>query len=190
MIMTEDFYERVKTNVSDAIFSENRDYRYALWRIWDRSSPNILVIMLNPSTANGQKNDSTVSRLLRIARNNGYGGLFIANLYAFITSNPDYLKKNLDKAVGPYNNSFIQAASRQCEEVCFAWGNYDFVRPRVVEVTHLLTENWVYNPKIVCLGVNKNGSPKHPSPRNPTISKTFEPLNVYSDWHRHSKSSL
>ncbi|QBE68839.1 protein of unknown function DUF1643 [Synechococcus sp. WH 8101] len=36
---------------SDAIFSDCRTYRYALWRLWDDSRPCAMFIGLNPSSA-------------------------------------------------------------------------------------------------------------------------------------------
>ena len=45
---------------SDALFSKDRVYRYALWRIWDLKKPKVLFIGLNPSTADEIKNDPTI----------------------------------------------------------------------------------------------------------------------------------
>ena len=52
---------------SDAFFSKDRLYRYALWRIWDNELPKVLFIGLNPSTADEVKDDPTIRRCIRYA---------------------------------------------------------------------------------------------------------------------------
>ena len=45
--------------ISGAVFSDsNRQFRYSLWRIWDRLLDNLLFIGLNPSTASYVKDDA------------------------------------------------------------------------------------------------------------------------------------
>ena len=61
-------------NNNDAIFSEERNYRYVLWRIWDKTKPKAMIIGLNPSTANENADDPTIRRLKSIMRYNGFGG--------------------------------------------------------------------------------------------------------------------
>ncbi len=45
-----------------AILSDCEQYRYRLWREWNRSQPALGFIMLNPSTADHQVNDPTITR--------------------------------------------------------------------------------------------------------------------------------
>ena len=45
-----------------AELSECRTYRYVLWRIWDNSKPKIMFIGLNPSTADENTDDNTITR--------------------------------------------------------------------------------------------------------------------------------
>ena len=52
---------------SGACFSNDRIYRYSLWRRWD-NGPTLNFICLNPSTADETRNDPTVTRLERRAR--------------------------------------------------------------------------------------------------------------------------
>ena len=47
---------------TDAKFSACRKYRYALWRNWDESKPSAMIIGLNPSTADENENDPTITR--------------------------------------------------------------------------------------------------------------------------------
>ena len=66
---------------SGAEFSPDRKYRYALWRIWDKSNPLIMFIGLNPSKANELKDDPTIRRVRRFAFDWGYGGVYMINYF-------------------------------------------------------------------------------------------------------------
>ena len=44
-----------------ADFSDDRVYRYRLWREWDDSLPSCLFVMLNPSTADATQDDPTIA---------------------------------------------------------------------------------------------------------------------------------
>ncbi|PHM62792.1 DUF1643 domain-containing protein [Xenorhabdus ishibashii] len=46
----------------DSAISEDGLYRYDLWRVWDESKPNVMFIGLNPSTADHEINDNTITR--------------------------------------------------------------------------------------------------------------------------------
>ena len=71
---------------TDATFSDDRVHRYALWRIWDESLPKVLFIGLNPSTATETKNDPTIRRCMGYAKDWGYGGYIMGNIFAFRSS--------------------------------------------------------------------------------------------------------
>src|SRR5689334_6852032 len=79
---------------SGADFSECRSYRYALWRIWDESKPLVMFIGLNPSTANETETDNTITRVRGICEHNGFGGFYMMNCWAYISTDPKLLKVN------------------------------------------------------------------------------------------------
>jgi hypothetical protein len=56
-----------KMFLSDARFSSDRIYRYALSRAWDCSRPRIMFIGLNPSTSDELEDDPTIRRCLAYA---------------------------------------------------------------------------------------------------------------------------
>ena len=58
------------------------NYRYLLWREWDSQSKTVSFIMLNPSRADAEINDPTITRCINFARSWGYGRLEIVNLFA------------------------------------------------------------------------------------------------------------
>lgn len=55
------------------ILSDCEQYRHRLWREWDASRPGLGFIMLNPSTADHQVNDPTITRCLQRALAGKYG---------------------------------------------------------------------------------------------------------------------
>lgn len=139
---------------SGAEFSECRNYRYALWRIWDEAKPLVMFIGLNPSTANETDNDPTIKSVCRIAKANGYGGVYMMNCYPFVSTDPNELY-NLDRVYE--NETWLKGISEKCKEVVFAWGNFDVVKK-------LGTDKYMAKlfPNAKALHINKNGSPKHP----------------------------
>ncbi|HYE53690.1 MAG TPA: DUF1643 domain-containing protein [Chitinophagaceae bacterium] len=140
---------------SNAVFSECRKYRYALWRIWDETKPIVMFIGLNPSTANETENDPTIKRVKAIAESNGFGGFCMMNCWPYIATNPTELK--IDAISSDKNNLMLTTIAAKCEAVVFAWGNFDIVRKtgRDRELQQMF-------PNAKALHINKNGSPKHP----------------------------
>lgn len=139
---------------SDAIFSDCRKYRYALWRIWDLNKPCVMIIGLNPSTANENKNDNTISKVIKIAKGNGYGGVYMMNLFSIVSSDPKVLQSDGLDLIGD-NNDWLTTISGVCKDIVFAWGNFKEAEQRSKEVIAMFE-----NP--LCIKKNKNGSPKHP----------------------------
>ncbi len=83
-------------NDNGAIFSPCGKYRYVLWRKWEADGPYIMFIGLNPSTANADTDDPTIRRVVRFAKSWGYHGVYMLNLFAYVTPYPEELKKCLD----------------------------------------------------------------------------------------------
>lgn len=136
-----------------AAFSECRKYRYGLWRIWDDSLPKIMFIGLNPSTASENMDDPTIRRVKRFAKDWCYGGVYMTNLFALVSPYPEDLKKCDDPIKD--NDKWLTEFSLLCKDVLFAWGNFKEAEKRSKEVISMF-------PNAVCLGKNKDGSPKHP----------------------------
>jgi hypothetical protein len=68
--------------IKSAIISRDGQYRYALSRIWDEAKPTVLFVMRSPSTADGERDDRTITRCVNFATSWGYGGVHVTNLYA------------------------------------------------------------------------------------------------------------
>lgn len=59
--------ETDRTVQKDAVISECTRYRYKLTRRWDGANPMLPVCMLNPSTADHEKDDPTIRELTHFA---------------------------------------------------------------------------------------------------------------------------
>lgn len=142
------------TSYSGALFSPCNKFRFALWRIWDKSKPLVMFIGLNPSTANATADDPTIRRVKSIANNLGYGGVYMMNCFPFISTDP----KLLVSSGGILENDIkLKEVAELCKDVIFAWGNFEIVR--MMGVDYILSQKF---PKAKALQINKNGSPKHP----------------------------
>jgi hypothetical protein len=152
----------VANNPGEAVFSTCGEYRYILTRRNLKTSVRwvkpALFIMLNPSTADAINNDPTIRRCISFAENAGCTSLVVVNLFALRATNPKELKKHKDP-IGPENDFFIEKMIRMHKRnfgiVVAAWG----ANPVAKERGRALIEK--YGP-FLCLGVTKNGNPKHP----------------------------
>ena len=75
-------------NFSGAEISDCGKCRWQLWRIWDDSKPKILWIMHNPSTADAEKDDPTIRRIINFSKSWGFGGLYVGNVFPYRSTNP------------------------------------------------------------------------------------------------------
>lgn len=138
--------------VKTAEFSEDGKYRYVLTRIWNDTRPFAMCIGLNPSRADAEKDDTTISLLVNCLDALGFGGLKMVNVFAYITPHP----KELD-VVDPFvgNEHWIVTTAYTCQAVIFCWGNFK----QVIGFDEALMEKF---PDALCFGINLNGSPWHP----------------------------
>lgn len=134
-------------------FSKDGRYRYKLWRVWDDTLLKAMCIGLNPSTANSNKNDPTINYLRMMLSKLGYGGFYMMNLFAFISSKPKDLL-TCDNALGD-NESKLMEVELLCDDVIICWGSFKQAEQRIKEVL----PNY---PMAKCFGINKNKTPYHP----------------------------
>lgn len=138
---------------SGARFSTCKTYRYALWRQWS-DLPLVLFVMLNPSTADETRDDPTIRRCISLARQWGYGGCLVGNLFALRSPYPADLKRAVDP-VGIHNDRWLKRLARRSDAVVGAWGNHGSYMRRGEMVAKRL-------PGLMCLGLTKAGQPRHP----------------------------
>ncbi len=139
---------------TDAILSKDRKYRYLLSRIWDSSKPMVMIIGLNPSTADETENDPTITRCINFATSWGYGGFYMLNLFGFRATKPSDMF-NAKEPIGDENDKYIDKYAKICDKVVCAWGNDGNYKNRSKDVLSKI-DNTYY------LKLNKSGEPAHP----------------------------
>lgn len=142
-----------------AWFSDDRKYRYSLWRVWDAKKPMLCYCMLNPSTADENENDPTVERCQRRAQALGYGGMFVVNIFAYRSTDPKKLKKVRDP-IGSYNDAKLMDVFKECKTIICGWGKHGSLFDRGNYVLGLIRYGARKEPH--ALKLNKDGSPAHP----------------------------
>lgn len=142
----------------DALISDCGLYRYLLRRTWDHGKPRVLIVMLNPSTADAEIDDATIRSCIRLSKGLGYGSFEVVNLFALRATDPTELQRAADP-VGPANDDVIEAAISRCDLAICAWGAHPTGGNRSGHVRALLRS---HRPAVFCFGVTKSGAPKHP----------------------------
>lgn len=140
--------------IKGAEFSECRTWRYALWRIWDESKGCVMFIGLNPSTANENDDDPTVRRCINFARDWGYGGIYMMNIFAFRATDPRVMRLAVDP-IGPENDHYLYIYHEASDISIASWGNNGVYLKRGEFVANSLAH-------LHCFGLTKGGHPKHP----------------------------
>jgi hypothetical protein len=145
-----------------AIVSGCGSYRYELRRIWNDSQPPYVIGMLNPSTANAEFDDPTITRCMRRAATQGYGSIIVWNLGAGRATDPK-VWKSMDDPIGPDNASHIRRVLTECRGrnglALVGWGTHGSFLARDAAAVAIAREVGVV---LHCLGVTKQGYPKRP----------------------------
>jgi len=141
-----------------ALLSDCGKYRFVLWREFEDVDEGYVVnfVMLNPSTADAEKDDPTVRRCMGFARQLGARQLFITNLYAYRATDPKDLQDN-GFPVGQHNDRYLLQHAGCSDIVVCAWGSRGQPE-RQHHVARLLGSR----KTLYCLGTTRGGSPRHP----------------------------
>jgi len=149
--------------IKTAIISECGKFRYHLTRTWDETLRPLPFIMLNPSTADADKDDPTIRKCIGFAERLGFGGIEVFNLYAYRATSPKELK-NHGYQEGPLNDSIM---TRRLEElklhergyVICAWGANarGLSKPQ-----HVRSHLSMAGARLRALRLLPDGTPEHP----------------------------
>lgn len=137
-----------------AQFSDCEAYRYALERRWGPGR-GVAFVMLNPSTADERRNDPTIARCERRARDWGYDALRIVNLFAFRATLPADLRR-ADDPFGPDNASALSAAEDWADMLLAAWGVHGALQGAGPDYAARVGRPMMH------LGLTQAGHPRHP----------------------------
>jgi len=104
------------------------------------------------------RNDPTVERCERRARDYGYGAFRVCNIFAWRATDPKDMRA-AKSPIGDDNEAAIMAACDWADLVICAWGTHGAHRNRGAEVKAMLD---AANVSAHHLGLSKDGHPKHP----------------------------
>lgn len=152
---------------SSAIFSKDRIHRYVLIREWDLDKPSLMIVSLNPSTADEKINDPTITRCIGFAKKWGFGKLFVTNLFAFRATFPKDLF-NSKNPVGEKNDCWLKKLSKEVDKIVLAYGNHGKFKDRHDKILKIIK-----NP--YCIKKTKTGMPTHPL----YLKYTKKPIKYY-----------
>ncbi|MFI5141936.1 MAG: DUF1643 domain-containing protein, partial [Bacteroidia bacterium] len=110
-----------------AIFSEDRKHRFVLIRIWDETKPKMMFIGLNPSKADEKDNDNTITKVIKIAQHNGFGGCYMLNLFSYVSTDSTNQQICVDTEL---NDLFLKEYASKSDKVVFAWGGFKIAKAR------------------------------------------------------------
>ena len=149
-------------------------YRWTCSRQWD-CRPVLLVCMFNPSEANADIDDPTISLVCHIAAHNGFCGIMVVNGIPLKSSVPTPAVRmvNWDKRNDWYqrdalhsNIAEIQREAGRAAAVLLAWGALADRCPDWFDLVIEEIECAVQpGTPIYCLGKTAGGYPKHPLAR-------------------------
>jgi hypothetical protein len=147
------------TKKSGASFSPCRIWRYVLWRTWgDLHGSRCAFIGLNPSTADEEVNDPTVTRCMGFAERWGFHGMYMLNLFSFRATDPKEMKL-AEQPVGPADDVTLRHYAGLADRVVCCWGNHGAHRKRSDAVRKLLSS---LDREVCCFKINGTGEPVHP----------------------------
>lgn len=156
---------KIKFIEKSAIFNDARTHRFTLFRNWNseksyyRCGENYCAFIgLNPSTADEDKSDPTVTRCIQAAYNWGFDGMYMLNLFPLRATNPKDMMSYQGDHLLQDNDDYICRVVDSCYFTVACWGNHGQYLGRSEHVRRTLRLD-----ELLCLGVNdKTGEPKHP----------------------------
>ncbi len=135
------------------------DYRYVLWRVWDRGRPSLLWVMKNPSTADAEDDDQTIQACVRYSKKWKFGGLRVVNLFALVSPYPRDLMVHPDPTGDPRNLRRILREAKNAHRVVCAWG---WLPPALALRAEDVTQQLVRVASLNRLLLTAKGQPCHP----------------------------
>ena len=146
-----------------AVVSDDGVHRYMLTRRW-APGPLLPFILLNPSIADSTTDDATVRRCMSFAQHFGCSGIRVGNIFAHRDTDPHILPRLVDP-IGLDNPKWIMHLVKVTREedpflpVVCGWGVLGGLRGGHERMMRTLRD---VNAPTACLGVTKEGYPKHP----------------------------
>lgn len=150
-----------------AVLSNCGRYRFKLWRNWgDGTGKGVcMFVMLNPSIADAEQDDPTISRCIGFAKSWGYDSLYVGNLLPYRATNPDELEAAMKSGVDPMfteNLGHLSEMMNRADIVVCAWGSHSILQRVRIDQTFLKSMHHDLISKLHYLALTNNGQPRHP----------------------------
>lgn len=164
--------------IKGAEISKDGIYRYSLSREWDKNKPKVMFLMLNPSKADSEIDDPTIRRCIGYAKDWGYGGILVGNLFAYRATDPIELLNYPFPEGGLMNRLWVRKMTMECDKIICCWGNSSIIS-KIMD-----KKGYPYNhiqkvltckakDRLYYLDMCKDGlTPKHPL----YLSKSLKPI--------------
>lgn len=161
------------------IYLGDDEERYLLGQPGTR---NLLILGVNPSTATpGDKNiDPTIRKVRKTAKEDGFDGWIMANLYPLRATDPKDLPEKADKKLIEKNIKVLKSLVKayHIDRVWAAWGNTIDDRFYLGDALYDIVEElkgdfqWYY----------KGTMTRYGNPRHPLYLKSGEPYEWFPVW--------
>ena len=149
-------------------FSMVGDYTSKRFVLHHSGTKTLVVVGCNPSVASDLSPDNTMHNVCRIATANGYDGIVMINLSAQRATNPNELDVENNSELHKENLTAISDVLEDVRtfDVLLAYGGLIHKRRYLQHnLQDLLSIFAKYEAPILTIGINKDGTPKHPCPR-------------------------
>ena len=147
-------------NHEPARMSADGQYCFLLTRrtVWGEKT--MTFVMLNPSTADAERDDPTIRRCMGFASRWDFGWLHVVNLFPLRATDPDELLRAGPESEETWleNVQTILDTSARSDLVVAAWGVHGQAEGRAERVLAALTGRC----EVHCLGTTRDGHPRHP----------------------------
>lgn len=159
---------KVRINLPDGViggarFSECGRYRQALTRDWTApgDTPHaVLFVGMNPSVAAADVSDPTCHRELMFAQDWEFTRYLKGNVLDWRATSPKDIPHDPQEACSPDNIPMLQEMASESELIIMAYGK---LHKRHHDALERVIAAMVDSGKpLQCLGLNKDGSAKHP----------------------------
>jgi hypothetical protein len=165
----------VKFDIHDS--KENDQTRF---KLGVSGSPKLFVLGVNPSTANKEKSDTTITKVETFSRGAGFSGFVMLNIYPQRTTNPDELHSKVESKLVELNRKAICSLinGQNQPQIWAAWGNLILSRDYLWNCLEMFANEieefhpiWKH-----CGEPTEKGHPRHPS--RLSYKKEFFKFNI------------
>lgn len=135
---------------TEAVFSDDRQYRYQLRKEWDKNKKKAMVIMVSPSYADAILQDQTTMYVVNNLYRLDFGGVDIVNIFPAFDGKP-YAEEHVEKE----NLDFILASAAKAESIIIAWGKAgDTSKAVLKQQENLMKQLEPFKEKMLSIGLH------------------------------------